>query len=102
MRGMINPNCSLDEIESRLFSHIEEQLGHFEVEEHISQIQGENEAYLYRFRLSGIDGLEKPQVLKLFPSHYNKERSQWEGMVHNLLSDAGIMVPKVHLICSDM
>lgn len=99
---MINPNYSLDEIESRLLGYIEAQLGPFNVEEHISQVQGGNEAYLYRFRLSGIDGLEKPQVLRLFPSKYNKERSQWEGMVHNLLADEGIMVPKVHLMSGDM
>jgi len=99
---MINPNYSLDEIESRLFENIEAHLGPFMVKEHLSPIQGGNEAYLYRFRVSGIDGLEKPQVLRLFPSHYNKDRSQWEGMIHNLLADEGIMVPKVHLISSDM
>jgi aminoglycoside phosphotransferase (APT) family kinase protein len=99
---MINPNYSLDEIESRLFKYIEVQLGPFNVEEHLSLIQGGNEAYLYRFRLSGIDGLEKPQVLRLFPSNYDSERSQWEGMIHNLLADEGIMIPKVHLMCSDM
>ena len=99
---MINPNYSLDEIESRLFGHIEKQFGSFKVDEQLSLIQGGNEAYLYRFRLSGIDGLERPQILRLFPSRYNKERSQWEGMIHNLLADAGIRVPKVHLMSSDM
>jgi aminoglycoside phosphotransferase (APT) family kinase protein len=99
---MINPNYSLDEIESRLFGHIEEQFGSFNIEERLSQIKGGNEAYLYRFRVSGIDGLERPQILRLFPSRYNKERSQWEGMIHNLLADAGIRVPKVHLMSSDV
>lgn len=99
---MINTNYSLEEIESRLFGHIKEHYGAFKVEEHLSLIQGGNEAYLYRFRLSGIDGLERPQILRLFPSHYSRERSEWEGMIHNLLADAGIRVPKVHLMSSDM
>ncbi|MBT7186616.1 phosphotransferase [Candidatus Bathyarchaeota archaeon] len=100
--SMINPNYTLDEIESRLFSYIETKLGPFNIEERLSQIQGGNEAYLYRFRVAGIDGLEKTQILRLFPSHYSSERSEWEGMIHNLLAEAGIMVPKVHLMSSDM
>jgi hypothetical protein len=44
-------------------SFLKTQVGIFQITEHLNQIKGGNEAYLYRFQIKGIEGMENPQVL---------------------------------------
>ncbi len=92
----------IKEIENRFFKYLEEQLGPFTIEEHLTQMKGGNEAYLYRFKVSGIEGMEGTQVLRLFPSFYGDEKAEWEAMIQNLLHERGIPVPKSLLSSRDM
>ena len=73
---MINPDYTVEQIETRFFMFLKEQIGDFDVIEHLSQIQGGNEAYLYRFQVKGIQGMEKPQVLRLFPEFARAPRQE--------------------------
>lgn len=98
---MIHPVYSLDEIETRFFNYLTGQVGSFIVSKHLEVMNGGNEAYLYRFQIRGVEGLEKPLVLRLFPSRYDEGRSEWQGMIHNLMSDEGIPVPRVHFTSTD-
>jgi aminoglycoside phosphotransferase (APT) family kinase protein len=77
------------------------QKGDFKIIERLNQIQGGNEAYLYKFQVSGIKGMEKPQVLRLFPRFYGNEKAEWEAMIQNLVSQHGVPAPKVYLHSSD-
>lgn len=98
---MINPDYSVEEIETRFFNYLKDHSGDFEVTERLNQIKGGNEAFLYRFTVKGIPGLENPQVLRLFPSFYNVEKAEWEAMIQNLLNKKGLPVPKSYLSSSD-
>lgn len=98
---MINPDYTVDEIGKRFFSYLKDYAGEFKITESLDQIKGGNEAYLYRFSVEGIQGLEKPQVLRLFPSFYDAEKAEWEAMIQNLLNKYGVPAPKVYLSSSD-
>lgn len=99
---MINPDYTVEEIETRLMSFMKKQVGHFKVIEHLNQMKGGNEAYLYRFQVKGIEGMEKPLVLRLFPSFYGDEKAEWEAMIQNMLNERGIPTPRAHLSSKDM
>jgi aminoglycoside phosphotransferase (APT) family kinase protein len=99
---MINPEYSIKEIETRFFNYLKKELDEFEVTEPLSQIKGGNEAYLYKFQISGIPEMDKPLVLRLFPSFYGPEKATWEAMIQNLLHERDIPVPKAHLSTQDM
>jgi aminoglycoside phosphotransferase (APT) family kinase protein len=98
---MINPDYSVKEIETCFFTFLKDKVGDFEITEHLSQMKGGNEAYLYRFQVSGIPDMDKPQVLRLFPLFYGEEKAKWEGIIQNLLNQQGILAPRVHLTSSD-
>jgi len=98
---MINPDYTVEEIETRFFTFLKDQVGDFEITEHLNQMKGGNEAYLYRFKVKGVQGMDKPQVLRLFPGFYGEEKAEWQGMIQNLLTKHGIPVPKTNLTSSD-
>lgn len=98
---MINPDYSLDEIGTRFFNYLTGQVDNFIVSRPLEVMTGGNEAYLYKFQISGVNGLENPLVLRLFPSRYDADRSEWQSMIHNIMSDEGVPVPRVHFTCSD-
>ncbi len=98
---MINIDYTVEEIETRFFNYLRKQAGDFEITERLNQIKGGNEAYLYKFQVKGLEGLEKPQVLRLFPSFYNKDKADWEALVQNLMYKQDVPVPKVFLSSSD-
>jgi aminoglycoside phosphotransferase (APT) family kinase protein len=99
---MINPDYQIKDIETRFFKYLKQEEGDFEVIESLSQIKGGNEAYLYRFQVKGIKGMEKTQVLRLFPSFYGHEKASWEAMIQNLLYERGVPVPRAFLASQDM
>jgi aminoglycoside phosphotransferase (APT) family kinase protein len=99
---MINPDYQVTEIETLFFEYLKKEVGDFDVIESLSQIRGGNEAYLYRFHVKGISGMDKPQVLRLFPSFYGKEKANWEAMIQNLLYERGVPVPRAFLSSQDM
>jgi aminoglycoside phosphotransferase (APT) family kinase protein len=98
---MIIHDYSVEEIESRFFNYLSGKIGNFKVVEHLSQMSGGWEAYLYKFVIRGVEGYEGPMVLRLFPSYSHPETAEWQGMLHNLLLEEEIPVPKVYLTCSD-
>jgi len=98
---MINLDHSVDEIETRFFNYLSERIGDFTVTEHLEAMAGGNEAYLYRFRISGIENYDSRLVLRLFPSYNHEETANWQAMIHNLLREEGLPVPKVYLTTSD-
>ena len=98
---MINPDHPVDEIETRFFNYLSERIGDFTVTEHLEAMIGGNEAYLYRFRISGIENYDSRLVLRLFPSYNHEETANWQAMIHNLLREEGLPVPKVYLTTSD-
>ena len=98
---MINPDHPVDEIETRFFNYLSEKIGDFTVTEHLEAMVGGNEAYLYRFRISGIEDYDSRLVLRLFPSYNHEETANWQAMIHNLLREEGLPVPKVYLTTSD-
>lgn len=98
---MINPDHSIAEIETRFFNYLSERIGDFTVTEHIETMTGGNEAYLYRFRITGIEDYDGRLVLRLFPSYTHEETANWQAMIHNLLREEGLPVPKVYLTTSD-
>ncbi len=98
---MINPNYSLDEIETGFFNYLSGRIGNFTVIEHLEQMEGGNEAYLYKFRISGIEDYDGKLVLRLFPSYNHPETADWQAMIHNLLREEGLPVPRVYLTTSD-
>ena len=98
---MINPDHPVDEIETRFFNYLSEKIGDFTVTEHLEAMAGGNEAYLYRFRISGIEDYDSRLVLRLFPSYNHEETANWQAMIHNLLREEGLTVPKVYLTTSD-
>ena len=98
---MINPDHPVDEIETRFFNYLSERIGDFTVTEHLEVMAGGNEAYLYRFRISGIEDYDSRLVLRLFPSYNHEETANWQAMIHNLLREEGLPVPKVYLTTSD-
>lgn len=99
---MINPDYAVDEIENRFFNYLSGRIGNFKVDEHLEQMQGGWEAYLYKFELSGVDGYEGPLVLRLFPSYNHPETAEWQAMLHNLIHAEGVRVPKVLFSESDL
>lgn len=98
---MINSDYTVKEIESRFFNYLTESIGKFEVTEHLEQMSGGWEAYLYKFRISGVEGYEGKLVLRLFPHYHHDEVASWQEMLHNLLIDEGLRVPRVYLSVSD-
>lgn len=98
---MINPDYSLDEIENRFFNYLSGRVGNFIVVDHFEQLSGGWEAYLYSFKISGIPGYEDKMVLRLFPGYSHEESETWQAMIHNLLHEEGVPVPKVYLSSSD-
>jgi len=98
---MINPNHSVDEIETRFFNYLSKIMGDFTVVEHLEAMPGGNEAYLYRFRVSGIEDYDSRLVLRLFPSYNHEETANWQAMIHNLVREEGLPVPQVYLTTSD-
>lgn len=98
---MIIHDYPVEEIETRFFNYLSSEIGNFNVVEHLTQMSGGWEAYLYMFMISGIEGYEKSLVLRLFPSYSHPETAEWQGMLHNLLREEGLPVPKVYLTCSD-
>lgn len=98
---MINPDHPVDEIETRFFNYLSEKMGDFTVTEHLEAMAGGNEAYLYRFKISGIEDYNSRLVLRLFPSYNHEETANWQAMIHNLLREEGLPVPKVYLTTSD-
>jgi len=99
---MINPDYSVEEIETRFNNFLKKQVGDFKITEHLNQMIGGNEAYLYRFQVKGIMGMENSQVLRLFPSFYGDEKAEWEAMIQNMLNERGLPIPKAHLSSRDM
>ena len=102
IKKMINPDYSLDEITSRFFNYLSGKIGSFEVVDIIEQMSGGWEAYLYKFRVSGVEGYEGPLVLRLFPKYSHPETAEWQDMLHNLLRAEGVPVPKVYFSVSDV
>jgi aminoglycoside phosphotransferase (APT) family kinase protein len=98
---MINPDHPVDEIENRFFNYLSEKIGDFSVTEHLEAMAGGNEAYLYRFRISGIEDYDSRLVLRLFPRYNHEETANWQAMIHNLMREEGLPVPKVYLTTSD-
>lgn len=98
---MINPDYSIDEIETRFFNYLSGRVGNFIVVEHLEQMDGGFEAYLYKFKISGIEDYEGRLVLRLFPSYAHKEAATWQAMIHNLLKEEDLPVPRVYLSSSD-
>jgi aminoglycoside phosphotransferase (APT) family kinase protein len=99
---MINPDYTVEEIETRFMSFLKKQVGDLEITEHLNQIKGGNEAYLYRFHVKGVKGMETPQVLRLFPGFYGDEKAEWEAMIQNMLNERGLPTPKAHISTRDM
>jgi aminoglycoside phosphotransferase (APT) family kinase protein len=98
---MINPTYSIEEIEKRFFTYLKEKIGDFKIVEHLHQLKGGYEAYLYSFEISGAKCYDRKLVLRLFPSYVHPESATWQAMIHNLLSEEGLPVPKVYLSTSD-
>ena len=98
---MINPTCGIEEIEKRFFTYLKEEIGDFEIVEHLNQLKGGFEAYLYSFEISGAKCHDGRLVLRLFPSYVRPESATWQAMIHNLLSEEGLPVPRVYLSISD-
>jgi aminoglycoside phosphotransferase (APT) family kinase protein len=98
---MINPDFTVEEIETRFNNYLKEKFGDFEITEHLNQMKGGNEAYLYRFQVKGIKGMEKPLVLRLFPGFYHDEKAEREAMIQNMLNERGLPTPKAHLSTKD-
>jgi aminoglycoside phosphotransferase (APT) family kinase protein len=98
---MINPDYSIDEIETQFFNYLSNKVGNFIVVEHLEQMDGGFEAYLYKFKISGIEDYEGRLVLRLFPSYAHEESATWQAMIHNLLREEGLPVPRVYLASAD-
>ena len=98
---MINPDYTLDEIETRFFNYLSGIIGNFIVVEHLVAMEGGYEAYLYKFKIKGNQGCNGKLVLRLFPSYAHPESATWQAMIHNLLKEEGLPVPRVHLSSSD-
>ena len=101
IKMIINPDYTVKEIESRFFNYLTGSIGKFEVTEHLEQMPGGWEAYLYKFRVSGVEGYEGKLVLRLFPHYNHDEVASWQEMLHNLLVEEGVSVPRVYLSVSD-
>jgi aminoglycoside phosphotransferase (APT) family kinase protein len=101
-KKMINPDYTVEEIENRFFNYLSGRIGNFSVIEHLEQMSGGWEAYLYKFRISGLEGYEGRLVLRLFPANHHPESADWQAMLHDLLRDEGVPVPKVYLSNSDI
>ena len=101
IKKMMTHEYAVEEIETRFFNYLSGIIGNFKVVEHLEQMAGGWEAYLYRFMISGVQGYEGPLVLRLFPSYNHPETAEWQEMLHNLLGDEGVAVPKVYLSCSN-
>lgn len=98
---MINPDYTLDEIETRFFNYLSGIIGNFFVVEHLEAIKGGYEAYLYKFKIKGNQECNGKLVLRLFPSYAHPESATWQAMIHNLLGEEGLPVPQVYLSSSD-
>jgi aminoglycoside phosphotransferase (APT) family kinase protein len=98
---MINPEYTVKEIETNIFSYLEQKIGKFTIIENLEQMAGGFEAFLYRFKISGIKDYDKRLVLRLFPKYSHPETASWQAMLHNLLRDENLPVPKVFLHSSD-
>jgi aminoglycoside phosphotransferase (APT) family kinase protein len=101
IKKMINPNFTVNEISSRFFSYLSGKLGAYQIEDELEQLTGGQEAYLYKFRISGVEDYDGPMVLRLFPSYYHPETAEWQEMLHNLIQAEGVPVPRVYLSVSD-
>lgn len=98
---MINPDYTIEEIEARFFNNLTEKFGSFSVVEHLEQMNGGFEAYLYRFKITAIEDFGERLVLRLFPSYSHPESANWQTMIHNLLREEGLPVPRVYMATSD-
>ena len=98
---MINPEYTVKEIETKFYNYLEKKIGKFTIDENFTQIEGGFEAYLYKFKISGIKEYNKRLVLRLFPKYSHPETASWQEMLHNLLREEDLPVPKIYLSCSD-
>jgi len=99
---MINPEYTISEIETRFFAYLSDRFGNFAVIEHLEQMEGGFEVYLYKFKISGIEDYEGRLVLRLFPIYAHPKSATWQSMIHNLLREEGLPVPRVYLASSDI
>jgi aminoglycoside phosphotransferase (APT) family kinase protein len=98
---MINPDFTVEQIETRLFKHLFKIFGEFTVIEHLEQMAGGFEAYLYKFKIEGNHKIKGKLVLRLFPKYNNPETATWQTMIHNLLREECLPVPRVYYSTSD-
>jgi aminoglycoside phosphotransferase (APT) family kinase protein len=98
---MINPEYTVKEIETKLFNYLDQILGEFTIIENLDQMAGGFEAYLYRFKISGIKDYDTRLVLRLFPKYSHPETASWQAMLHNLLREENLPVPEIFLHCSN-
>lgn len=94
---------SLNEISETLRGFLSKELGYnVEYTEPLRPMKGGYEAYLYRFRVDARDNrLNKPLVLRLFPSFYGSGRASWDSTIQNVVAESGYPAPKVYFYTSD-
>jgi len=71
--------------------------------EPLTQIQGGNETYVYRFAVQGEQPqMRGPLILRLYPARFGAEKAIWESIVQRVLAGTGYPVPAVQLTCTDL
>lgn len=94
----------IDQISEQLIEYLRGELSDCTINYStpLTPLPGANEAHIYQFRVEcSHQGLSRPSVLRLYPSNYGKRRVELESSIQNILADAGYLVPRVYLKCTD-
>jgi aminoglycoside phosphotransferase (APT) family kinase protein len=101
---MLKPERGLRRTADALIAYLRREFSSSGIEyaTELTQMQGGQEAYTYRFRLrNASEALSKSLVLRLYPSFQNSRRVLLESTVQNLLFDVQYPAPRVYATCAD-
>jgi aminoglycoside phosphotransferase (APT) family kinase protein len=102
---MIQPHeMNIDQIASKLIAYLRNELDDATLtyDSPLTQLRGGFETAIYRFQLKGVqEELNRPLVLRLYPTFYGPENALWESSIQNALAKEGYPVAKAYVICAD-
>ena len=92
-------------LSSKFIAYLRVQLGSpgLDFAAPLTRLQGGYETAIYRFELDGAPAeLDKPLVLRLYPSFYGTGSATWESTLQNVLASQKYPVAKAHMLCTDL
>ena len=94
-----------DPLKHKLLTYLRELLNDDEItyQTEPAQVHGGFETQIFRFQLKGTsDELNRPLVLRLYPTYYGTGNAIWESTIQNVLTKAAFPVAKAHFLCTDL